>query len=129
MFRRPIFTEPTNVVKYAKAAIALHNYLRMEESTIYCPLGYVDDEDGSGNLIHGSWRNEPTSGLAPVSVVSGNRYVYTLHSHYYAHMYYICIVLYCRYSRSAADIRDQFAEYFSSPAGEFSWQYSYIRRT
>ena len=69
----PVIVDATNVIKCAKAAIALHNYLRMEKSTIYCPPGYVDGGESSG-IIYGSRENEPASGLAPVSAVSGNRY-------------------------------------------------------
>ena len=44
----------------------------MEESTIYCPSDYVDGEDGSGNLIAGSWRNATAAtGMTPVGAVSG----------------------------------------------------------
>ena len=30
---------------------------------------------------------------------------------------------------SAAEIREQFKDYFVSPAGEVTWQYSYVRCT
>lgn len=74
MFRRPIIAEPENVVKFTKAAIALHNYLRTEESAVYCPPGFVDGEDGSGNLIPGLWRDgEDPSGLVRIGRVSSNR--------------------------------------------------------
>ena len=77
MFGRPIIAEPSNVVAFTKAAIALHNYLRTEESSVYCPAGFVDGEDGSGNVINGSWREEdPSSGLTPLRSVGGNRQVY-----------------------------------------------------
>ena len=56
LFRRPIIGEPDNVIIFTKAAIAVHNFLRTEESSVYCPAGYVDGEDGSGNLIPGMWR-------------------------------------------------------------------------
>ena len=57
IFRRPILAEPDRAVCYTKAAIALHNYLRTEESSVYCPPGFVDAEDGTGNAIGGSWRH------------------------------------------------------------------------
>ena len=76
IFRRPIIAEPSNVVKFTKATIALHIYLRTEESSVYCPAGFVDGEDGSGNLINGTWRDEePVTGLTPLGSVSGNRWV------------------------------------------------------
>ena len=48
MFRRPIIADPNNVVLYMKVAIALHNYLRTDEVSMYCPPGFMDGEDGSG---------------------------------------------------------------------------------
>ena len=60
---------------YAKAAIALHNYLRTTESTIYCPPGFMDGEDGEGNPIDGGWRtdDEPCIGMESLSRVGSNR--------------------------------------------------------
>jgi hypothetical protein len=31
--------------------IALHNYLRTKESAVYCSPGFIDAEDGTGNLL------------------------------------------------------------------------------
>ena len=36
---------------YVQAAIALHNFLRTTESTVYCPPGFIDAEDSSGNPL------------------------------------------------------------------------------
>ena len=66
---------PNNVVAYAKAAIALHNFLRDTECMVYCPAGFVDGEDGEGNIITGSRDNEGTLGLQTVGMTSSNRYV------------------------------------------------------
>ena len=67
--RRPIISEPSRVEVYVKAAVALHNYLRTEESAVYCPSGFIDVEDRNGNHIDGRWRadSDPCSGLEPVS--------------------------------------------------------------
>ena len=74
IFRRPIIAKPENVVIYTKAAIALHNYLRTVEGNRYLPPGSVDGEDGSGNVIQGTWREEATPvGLEKVGSVGGNR--------------------------------------------------------
>ena len=82
LFRRPIIADPGNVVIFAKAAIALHNYLRTEDSVVYCPTGYIDGEDGSGNLIPGLWRNEElATGLLPIGTISSNRYT-SIHAIY-----------------------------------------------
>ena len=108
IFRRPIVAIPQNVVIFTKAAIALHNYLRMTDSSVYCPPGYIDAEDGAGNILHGEWRREVNedSGLSRLGQVGGNGYT-------------------C----SSAEVRDIYRDYFKSPAGELSWQYNHVRRT
>ena len=42
---------------------------------MYCPPGYVDGEDGSGNVVLGHWRNdqEESSSMHPVSRTGSNR--------------------------------------------------------
>ena len=123
LFRRPIIADPDRVVIYCKAAIALHNYLRTTESTVYCPPGFVDGEDGAGNTIDGVWRadEDPCSGLQPLQHVGSNRFVYSTDYPFEPFIY--------RYSRSAACVRDCYRDYFNSPAGEVCWQYSHVRRT
>ena len=74
IFRRPIIAEPNRAIIYTKAAIALHNFLRTTESSSYCPRGFIDSEDGLGNVVPGSWRDEGQStGLDPISLVGSNR--------------------------------------------------------
>ena len=74
IFRRTIIAEPERVEVFAKAAIALHNYLQTTESSLYFPPGFIDGEDGAGNIVEGSWREEegPT-GLIPLSHIGSNR--------------------------------------------------------
>lgn len=76
IFRRPIISQPDRVITYSKAAIALHNYLRTTESSVYCPPGFIDGEDGEGNVINGAWRNddEQSTGMEPVTRTSSNQY-------------------------------------------------------
>ena len=76
LFRRPIIAQPDRVVIYTQAAIALHNFLGTTESSVYCPPGFTDGEDGEGNIIEGGWRSdeERNTGLEPVSRTSSNRY-------------------------------------------------------
>ena len=65
---------PNRVVVYTKAAIALHNYLRVTESSTYCPPGFVDDEDWTCNIVQGSWRDDSAcNGLTSLGQVGGNR--------------------------------------------------------
>ena len=73
--RRPIIAHPESVTLYVKAAVALHNYLRTEESSVYCPPGFLDSEDGCGNVIDGGWRrDEGSTGLTNISRTGSNRY-------------------------------------------------------
>ena len=95
MFHQPIIAEPNNVVKFTKAAVALHNYLRTEEAAIYCPSGYVDEEDGYGNIVRGAWRSdgsESNTGLSPIggSSIAGNRCVVSYRTFLYVIVVWLC---------------------------------------
>ena len=74
LFRQPIIAQPHKVEVYTKAAVALHNYLQTTESSIYCPPGFVDGEDGSRNIVEGTWREEGPTGLTQIHQVGSNRY-------------------------------------------------------
>ena len=41
----------------------------------------------------------------------------------------ITCFVFCSYSKSAADTRIFFKDYFNSSAGEVSWQYNHVMRT
>ena len=72
-----MIAEPERATVYTKAATALHNFLRTTESSLYCPPGFVDSEDGMGNSVPGSWRDEEQpNGLESVSLTGSNRLVY-----------------------------------------------------
>lgn len=76
LFYQPIIAEPDSVVKYTKAVVALHNYLRAEESSVYCPSGFADEQDGHDNIVPGTWQSEGSpTGLSSLGSVSGNRSV------------------------------------------------------
>lgn len=91
---------------------------------MYCPPGYIDGEDGEGNVIRGSWRNEAESvtGMTSIGRTSSNRYNTLL-------LLYIIINNIPRHSKSASETRTAFKDYFNSPVGEVSWQYRHVRRT
>ena len=67
IFRRSIIATPTHVVAYVKACVVLHNYLRVHESSVYCPKGFVNGEDGEGNIIQGQWRQQTQQGTGMIS--------------------------------------------------------------
>ena len=60
--------EPNRAIIYTKPPIALHNYLRANESSTYCPPGITDVEDAARNTVNGSWRSDEDlcCGLEPV---------------------------------------------------------------
>ena len=80
MVRQTIIADLDNVVKVPKAAVALNNYLRTEEFSIYYPYEYVD-EDGCGNIVPGAWTNDgggSNTGLSPVgSGIAGKFFLKT----------------------------------------------------
>ena len=52
-FRTPIKANVDLVKNIAKAALCLHNYLRLTENAGYKPTGFIDREDSTGNIILG----------------------------------------------------------------------------
>ena len=85
---------------------------------MYCSPGFVDGEDGEGNTVRGSWReDEGSSSKTSVAMTSSNRYLFWIMSSVAeitipppSHAY--------RYSRSAAETRTSFKDYSNSAAGE-----------
>ena len=110
IFRRSIVANPEKVTRITKAACCLHNYLKISEANNttsnrpYCPPGYIDHEDGEGNIIPGDWRREAADGIRDINRVGSNTY-----------------------SRSAAELRDTMMNYFISSAGAVSWQINHVR--
>ena len=49
-----------------QAAIVLHNVLCTNESSVHCPPGFTNAEDGVGNILQGEWRSQASedSGLS-----------------------------------------------------------------
>ena len=66
---QPSIAKPENVALYVKAAVALHNFLRTEESSVYCPPGFMDSEgDGCGYVIEGAWRQDEEGSTAMTGI-------------------------------------------------------------
>ena len=38
------------------STVCLHNYLRLADNAMYCPIGFVDSEDSSGEIREDEWR-------------------------------------------------------------------------
>lgn len=82
------------------ATIALHNFLRSTALASYCPVGYVDSEGVTGDVIPKQWRNERNAnGLTSVSNLRGQRS-----------------------ADEAINMRDALKDYVNSDAGSVSWQ-------
>ena len=107
IFHHPINATPDRVVAFIKATIVLHNFLRVRES-VYCPPGFVDGEDGEGNVILGEWRTQTgnASAMQRIGRMGSNRRNWT-----------------------ATSIRDDYSRYFCSPKGEVPWKYHHVHRT
>lgn len=107
-----IFSHPINAsVKTAeaitKAAVCLHNFLRLTNSAVYCPNGFVDSEDASGKIKQGEWRG----------IVSGSGSAMTD----------IAPLRGRRNTNNAVQVRNGLMNYFISPAGSLPWQWEYVR--
>ena len=53
IFRQPIRAAVSLVQKIVQATVFLHNYLRLTDIAMYCPVGFVDSEDSSGEIREG----------------------------------------------------------------------------
>ena len=59
-----------------KAAICLRNFLRLTNSAVYCPKGFADSIDSSGNIKPGEWRSialEENGAIRNISPLRGRR--------------------------------------------------------
>ena len=90
------------------ATVSLHNYLRQTNSTSYCPSGFVDSEDRSGDIRPGEWRhivrNDSRGALIDIAPQRGRRYPNT-----------------------AVAVREVLMNYFISDSGSIPWQWDHVR--
>lgn len=71
VLRKPLLLEPEKATKVVLATICLYNYLRRDEnsSRLFTPPGSYDTEV-NGELVPGSWRNEPNmTSMLPIQAV------------------------------------------------------------
>ena len=88
------------------AALSLHNHLRQTDNAGYCPAGFVDSEDSTGQIKPGEWR----------SIVHGDAFTPLQKPHN------------TRYATNAIDMRNALKEYLNGP-GAVPWQLKRVRRT
>ena len=93
-----------------RGTICLHTFLDQTISTGYCPTGFVDTCDGTGNMKEGEWRhivaNHGNGGrlLNEIVPVRGS----------------------CR-PISAVDVRNLMKQHVNSFQGSVPWQWNHVR--
>ena len=107
--RRRIFYTPirAKVENFVLACLALHNYLRLTDNASYCPSGFTDSYDDTGNLQEGKLRTLAVGneGILPLSLVKGSRY-----------------------SNNAVKMRNSLPRFLNSEEGRVSWQEEHVTR-
>lgn len=107
MFMQPIQTNAKNAEAIVKATICLHNFLRQTNSAGYCPSGFVDSWDGTGEIKEGEWRrlvSQESELLSDISPIRGSRP-----------------------ASSAVAVRESLKGYVNSMEGSLSWQWNHVR--
>ena len=108
IFYTPIRGKVENVENYVLACLTFHNYLRLTDTASYCPFGFIDSYDSTGNLKEGEWRGLATrsEGMLPINRVKGSRY-----------------------SNDAVEMRNSLRRFVNSENGSVEWQDDYVTRT
>ena len=77
VFRSVISLPPKTIEALVMATLTVHNFLWKSPSRmIYCPVGLADSENRSGDVNHGSWRNDPpANSILPLQVPSSGHNV------------------------------------------------------
>ena len=73
IFRRPNRAGVDTIEKVIKAAVCLHNHLRQTDTANYTPAGFVDNENGDGDIIPGNWPNTVQNEGSSVTGLNHNR--------------------------------------------------------
>jgi Plant transposon protein len=104
---RTMYVNPDRAQKIVAACVVLHNFLMVEGRDDYCPAGFNDTFDETGNLIEGSWRRiVPQNALVNSNLNTQNQ---------------------GRPREEALEIRTHFNKYFNSPEGSLEWQNNWIQ--
>ena len=101
-----IFQKLIELRKLVLAAIALHNYIRQTGNASYSPSGFIDCENGDGEIISGQWGNN----------VDGNTFQN------------IPKIRSSKYTNNAIKTREELAHDLFRIVS-FRWQMNYIRQT
>ena len=110
IFKGPIHGSVETVEVIIQSTVCLHNYLRQTATSLYCPSGFVDSFDNTGNIKPGEWRSQvpkdDSGAMRHLSKVRGSRY-----------------------NNSAIEIREGLCDYLNSAQGSVPWQWEYVRST
>ena len=110
IFSRPIKASVETAEAITKAAVCLHNFLRLTQCAGYCPTGFVDSELDNGVIKPGEWRSQvardSNAGGAVINInpLRGRRNL-----------------------QSAIEVREALMKYFLSNNGSLPWQWDYVR--
>ena len=105
----PICASIENAESYVKVAVALHNYLRQTENTMYTPVAFIDNESSDGKFKPDFWSEDFVSRHGMLSNFPKLRGY--------------------RLPVDASDMREVLKEYTSSEEGHLSWQLEHVTRT
>lgn len=90
-----------------KAAVCLHNYIKLTSNASYCPVGFVDCQDSTVQIKTGEWRsilNHVQEGaMSSFSCCKGTRY-----------------------PKSEVDLRELMKSYVNSKHGAVPWQIIHV---
>lgn len=106
IYQRPIDTDVVVAENVVKATVCLHNWLRRADlrnsDNAFVTPELVDQEDGNGDIVGGTWRQNEPGALRNMPKVGSNNY-----------------------GRYVNNIRNKFCEYFNTE-GAVDWQYNHI---
>lgn len=106
VLRKPLLLQPEKAKTIVSACIYLHNYLRgsIDSKHCYTPGGTFDSEDkDTGEIICGNWRKDVAGETTFLPLKKTGR----------------------KSSLEAQNIRQEFTNFFQTPAGLISWQDNY----
>ena len=106
LFSRPIKASIENTSHYIMASVCLHNYWRQTENALYCPRGFVDSENRSGEIKQGECRSIVRDGgcFNPINRCKGGKR-----------------------KEDAKSMRDSLKNYVNSEDDSVPWQLPYVR--
>ena len=108
IFSNTINASVETVELITKATVCLHNFLRQRNSAGYCPNGFCDSEDNSGEIKPGEWcklvSREGNGAMGAIAPLRGRRI-----------------------ANSAIEVRNALMNFVVSDVGSVPWQWDNVR--